>query len=74
MSAWETSLRSICSSFHGCEKSSCEEGEESGRGPLIPFPHVISGVRVLSGSKKDGEGQISESRIKPYHRLRDYLS
>jgi len=31
-----------------------EEGLESGSGALIPFPQVMRGVRVLSGSKELG--------------------
>jgi hypothetical protein len=51
-SACSTSRRKRWLSCHGSEYESCEEGEESDTGPLIPRPHAIRGVLVLSGSIK----------------------
>lgn len=51
ISACSTSRLYTCFKFHGVEYSSWDEGVVSGRGPRMPFPHAMSGVRVQSGSR-----------------------
>ena len=50
MSACSTSRRKKCSSFHGSEYLSWDEGWEFGSGPHTPLPRAMRGVLVLFGS------------------------